>query len=70
MRCKYKHLKSIINHSFQKKIYPLNVKIAYTYNKSFLLFLQKNVLHKHRNDCFTSYYRIKIAFLLENQAPQ
>lgn len=41
MRCKYKHLKSIINHSFQKKLYPLNVKIAYTYNKSSLLFLQK-----------------------------
>lgn len=41
MRCKYKHLKSIINHSFQKKLYPPNVKIAYTYNKSSLLFLQK-----------------------------
>ena len=41
MRCKYKHLKSIINHSFQKKLYPLNVKIAYTYNKSSILLLQK-----------------------------
>ena len=40
MRCKYKHLKSIINHSFQKKLYPLNVKIAYTYNKESRLPLQ------------------------------
>lgn len=45
MRCKYKHLKSIINHSFQKKLYPFNVKIAYTYNKESRLPLQ-NMRHK------------------------
>ena len=41
MRCKYKHLKSIINHSFQKKLYPSNVKFAYTYNKEPQLPLQE-----------------------------